>query len=189
MIGIGIRLTCFALAAMCCVAGLATPSSATAAHPFHVSIAEAKYNAETKSLEIALRVHPSDLETMLRKRTDKPIDLDKTANVDELILAYLTDVFTAKPKQDAEPVKLKWVGKQIDIKYAWLYFECPLPDGMPGVELSNKIFFEILSDQVNTITLTDGEFKQSINCTRDKPATVVEKNAAEKAVVEKTAGK
>lgn len=154
------------------VAAMLGGSSANAAHPFHVSIAEVKYNGESKSLEIALRVHPTDLETMLRQRTDKPIDLDTTENVDELILDYLTDVFAVKPAK-GDTAKFKWVGKQVDVKHAWLFFECPLPDGTAGVEFTNRIFFKILSDQVNTITLEDGEFKKSINCTREKPGAVI----------------
>ncbi len=152
-------------------------SAATAAHPFHVSIAQAKYNAESKNLEVALRVHPGDLETMLRRRTGKPINIDKTEKVDELIVAYLKEVFQVKPG-GKEAVELKWVGKQVDVKHAWLFFECPLPEGTTDVEFSNRIFFEILSDQVNTINLEDGDYKKSLNCTKDRPSAII--RAAEK---------
>ena len=145
---------------------------AEAAHPFHVSIAQVKHNAESRSLEVALRVHPNDLETTLRRRTGKPIDLDKTENVDKLIVEYLAEVFVIKPAEGKIP-KLKWVGKQVDVKHAWLFFESPAPDGVVGVKFSNRIFFETLSDQVNTITLTDGDFKKSINCTKNRPGAVI----------------
>ena len=41
------------------------------AHPFHASIAEAEFNADSGKLEVALRLHPVDLEAVLREKHGK----------------------------------------------------------------------------------------------------------------------
>ncbi len=132
------------------VSMLLMASSMVRSHPFHASIAEAEWKPESKTLEVALWAHPADLEKALRRMTKKRIDLDKTKNVDALIQRYLSQVLIFKEKNKA--VKLKWVGKEITIKAAWLYFEVPLSNGLEGVKITHQLFHELLEDQVNTIT-------------------------------------
>ena len=69
---------------------LATPAAVAAPHPFHVTIAEADYNEESGKLEVALRIYnPGDLEEALGRRAGERVDLERTENVDDLIVAYL----------------------------------------------------------------------------------------------------
>ena len=152
------------------------------AHAFHVSVAEAEVNHRTKRIEVALRLHPSDLERALEqmsrstKRSYRRIQLEKEPKVDELILRYLQssiqlhelkDKTTAKKTGSArtsKSAKLVWVGKEVDVKWAWLYFEIPIPKkGLQNATLSNKVFFELLDNQVNTIVLKDGKRKQTLS--------------------------
>lgn len=67
--------------------------TANANHPFHVATAETRWNLETRKLEVSIRCHPVDLETALRRRTGKKIDLDKTENIDQLLTEYLSETF------------------------------------------------------------------------------------------------
>ena len=142
-------------------------TSWTLAHPFHVSIAEAEWSSKTKSLEVALRVHPSDLEKALSRRAKKTIDLDKTPKIDVLIQDYLKEVFQARVEK-AAPEKIKWVGKEVKVKHAWLYFEIPLESGLSNVQFTNRIFFELLEDQVNTINFRDRAKKRRKSLTFNK---------------------
>ena len=60
-----------ALLALALGLGGAAPA-AEGVHPFHVTLAEAEYNAESRRLEVALRVyHPLDLETALTRRAGR----------------------------------------------------------------------------------------------------------------------
>lgn len=161
-------------------------SSQAFAHAFHVSVAEAEVNHRSNRIEVALRVHPSDLERALEqmnrssRRSYRRIQLEKEPKIDELILQYLqssiqlTETKTT-PKTDtkdkkaakvkpAKPGKLVWVGKEVDVKWAWLYFEIPIPkQGLDNATLSNKVFIELLEDQVNTVILKDGKRKQTLS--------------------------
>lgn len=142
-------------------------------HPFHASIAEAEWKPTKNTLEIALRGHGSDLENALRLRTKKRIDLEKTKDIDKLIADYLANVITVKQK-NGKKATLTWVGKEITVKATWLYFEISLPAGLEGATIENRLFFELLDDQVNTITfrLRKTGQRNSLSFTADKPKHV-----------------
>lgn len=165
---------------------------AAANHPFHVATAETRWNLETKKLEVSIRCHPIDLETALRRRTGKKIDLDTTENVDELLTEYLRETFqlrqgplpepppaaapadalsipqnstdtpaAATPK-DSNLAKLHWVGKEIDMKWAWLYLELEPKDLRQELHLTNTILMDVLDDQSNTVIIRLGTQRQSV---------------------------
>ena len=148
-------------------------SSHALAHPQHVSIAEAQWNAKTGKLEVAVKVHPNDLERSLRRRFSRRVILETTANVDRLIEKYLATGFVVK-QQDGRPATLKWVGKEISVKAGWLYFEVPLKRGPLGTTFTNRLFFELLDDQVNTINVKVGPRRKSLNFTHERPTKKLE---------------
>lgn len=140
------------------------------AHPFHASIAEAEWKPGLKKLQIALWSHPTDLEKALRLRAKKRIDLDSTPDVDQHIQGYLREVFRVGYREQ-KPGAIEWVGKEVSVKAAWLYFEISLPAGIEGALIENRLFFELLSDQVNTINFRDrkAKRKRSFSFTKEKP--------------------
>ncbi len=151
-------------------------------------------NAESGRLEVALRVFPDDLEEALSRRANRRIDLEKTKDVDDLIVAYLKEVFTVRPalpkkepKQLAPPApppkptpkpKVKvgdihWVGKEVEVQAAWLYFEVSLPGGIHQMEFGNRVFFASQAGQINTMTIKEGAFKTSVRFTAEAPTKVI----------------
>jgi hypothetical protein len=158
------------LAAMALACGWVEPA---AAHPFHVSVAEAEFNEESGHLEVALRVHPVDLEQALRCQESRPVDLDRSKGIDRMITKYVNSHFQVR---DAAGNKLpcNWVGKEISIKEAWLYFEFPL-DGPSGkLRVTQAFFFEHLEDQVNTINFKQQKRIKSLSFTRDDDTQWIE---------------
>lgn len=155
-----------------------------ACHPFHVTTAEARWNPESGHLEISIRCHPIDLENAIRKMTGKQIDLDKTPEVDTLITDYLNQNFILRdpakkakeiadvkikrqpgePKAEAQAglAKLHWVGKEIDAKWAWLYFELEPESGAGDLTLTNTLLMEVLEDQTNTVLVLQGTKRKSL---------------------------
>ncbi|MCZ6835423.1 MAG: hypothetical protein O7G85_06575 [Planctomycetota bacterium] len=74
---------------------------------------------------------------------------------------------------------IRWVGKEIDVRYAWLYFEICLPEkGLKGLEFSNRIFFDIEPDQDNTVNLKDGNWKPSLRFNRNETWKTLKKAEA-----------
>lgn len=140
--------------------------AAAPAHPFHVTMAEAEFNPESKKLEVSLRVyHPLDLEAALSRRAKEPVTLDGTPEVDELIAAYLEEAFTVE-RPDGEMAKLEYVGKEVTLKTAWLYFEVDLPGGPEGAAFRDRLLFEIEDDQANTIVFREGKRRASLRFDR-----------------------
>jgi len=164
-----------ALAAMCICFSHAGEACA---HPFHTSVAETEWNPDTKRLEVALRVSPEDLEAALSKQCEKKVRLEDSEGVDELIVDYLSEHFTlCQPKsgdEKAEPLKLKWTGKELSTKAAWLYFEIEAPDGVEGLELTNRLLLDEGDSQINTVVLRDGKRKTTLRFDKKHTSEVIE---------------
>lgn len=144
-----------------------------AAHPFHVTLAEAEYNVESGRLEVALRIYnPADLERVLGLIAGHRVDLEATPGVDRLIRDYLERQFVVE-SPDGRPAGLTWVGKEVDLKTAWLYFEVDLPDGPEGVAFRDRLLFEVEPDQVNTINFRSGDRRGTLRFTRDRDRQVL----------------
>jgi hypothetical protein len=156
------RLRTAAMVAVCFLFSLQT----AAAHPFHVSLAEAEFNQETGALEVALRVHPTDLEQALRAQETRPVDLDRSKGIDRMIAKYLESHFQIRD-EDGRKLNGKWVGKEVSIKEAWLYFEFAIKDRDASLQITQAFFFETLEDQVNTINFKQGKRVKSLCFTRD----------------------
>jgi hypothetical protein len=124
----------------------------TKAHTFHTSLAQMEYNAQEKSVEISLEVFTNDLEAALSRRNGKKVRLDKTEGAEGLVLAYLQDTLNLKNNR-GEIKKLSWVGMESKADAMWLYVEAPMPEGLEGASLRDRLFFESLEDQVNLVHL------------------------------------
>jgi Domain of unknown function (DUF6702) len=135
------------------------------AHPFHGSIAEAEYRRDKQLLEVAMRVHPDDLEAVLSRRAGRRIDLEKAAEADDLARRYLMERFQVRSPA-GHGAELNWVGKEVTAKWAWLYFEVPLPDGLSGCRVRNEILMDVVADQVNTMNFQVGERRETLRFTR-----------------------
>lgn len=127
---------------------VATPLSA---HNFHASIAEVERNAGTKKVEIAIRVFPDDLQAVLSQRSGKSVALENDSS-DPLIFEYLRS--TLAVKVGGKAAKLRWVGKEFDVKTLWLYVE--VDDAKGALVMRNVLLMESFADQVNTINAKRG---------------------------------
>jgi len=168
----GLKLRSLAVGVLLACVGVMISIDDVAAHPRHLSIAEADWNAETQRLEIALQVNPVDLEQALRRIANRPIDLDRTAGIDRLMEDYLGRTFFAK-ERDGGNAKLIWVGHEINLKDAWLYFEVPLKSGPVNATFGAGLFFELLPDQANTINFKVGKLRKSLTFTADQLEAVL----------------
>jgi hypothetical protein len=149
-------------------------SDAWGVHPFHASVGEVEFDAQSKKLEVAIRLSPVDFEQALSSHFKEKIDLEKTDVIDQRITDYLQASFIWKNQAD-EPYKIVWVGKELDAKYLWIYFEIPVSDkaGLEKSTLSNRICFENEREQTNTLVLRSGEKRATLRCTPQHPSQKV----------------
>lgn len=141
---------------------LATPPDA-GAHPQHDSMARAHIRGGR--LEVALRVTPEDLEEALTHAGGKRISLERTKDVDRLIRQYLERHFSVH--SGGKRRRLTWVGKEVSVTEAWLYFEIALPGGPAGHRIRNTMFFEVAPTQVNTVQVSRGREGRTLVFRRD----------------------
>ncbi len=148
------------------------PGSETAAHPYHTTTTQVEHNRERATLEIALKAWPEDLERALTEAAGEKVRLELTADVDQHILDYLRGHF--RIREDDALLELRWVGKEISVRAAWLYFEIPVPPSLAGLELEQRVFFELQTDQLNIVEVRDGTARYTLSLHRDKPRAVLD---------------
>lgn len=158
-------------------------SAAAQAHPFHVTMTEAEWNPKTKSLEVSMRVNPLDVERVLRAKWKRNVELvadDK--KMDAAVFEYLQkQLVLATP--DKKRLKPKWVGMEVKVNRAWLYFEYPMKAPPKLLRVEHRVFHELESDQVNTLMLKVDGRRMTRHFTRFKnrhelPFVAAEKRAA-----------
>ncbi len=120
------------------------------AHRFHTSLTRIDYNAEQKLFEISIQLFTHDLVPILEKKSGKRIDLEKTPDVDKLILEYLNENFVLTDKK-GEKKNLKWIGKELDVDSVQIYLETSSNENLENYKLKNTIFFESFSEQTNLV--------------------------------------
>ncbi|MEP7038242.1 MAG: DUF6702 family protein, partial [Acidobacteriota bacterium] len=125
-------------------------SSTLAAHTYHTSLTRIDYNEKEKLAEISIQMFPHDLVPLLEKRAKKNIDLEKTSDIDTIILKYLNENFVLKDKEGGIK-KLVWVGKEIQADTIFVYVEIPLENDFEGFTLQNTLFFESFPEQTNLV--------------------------------------
>lgn len=146
----GLRTLMLAAALLACA-----PPPAAAAHKYYTSLARVEYNEADKTVEVSLRVFADDLEAALTRRAGRRVVLDRTKDVERLVLAYLRDTFEIK-NRGGETKALSWVGMELRAGVAWLYFEAEMPEGLAGARLRDHVLFELFARQVNTVSVRYG---------------------------------
>lgn len=134
--------------------GLSARGTATAVepfpvHPYHVSLTEVEWNPDTGNLEVAMQVWPADLEKGLAKHLERPVDLDREAELDARLADYLATRFSVR--QGDRRLSIRWAGHERDLKQAWLYFE--IVDVRPNDEfiMEQRLFHDLNEDQINHV--------------------------------------
>jgi hypothetical protein len=121
------------------------------AHKFHASFATLNYNEQTKSVEVTMRIFPDDLEAALSKQLGKSVKLDKSKESSLMILNYLRKTFELK--KGGRLQAFRWVGIELGVDSAWLYFESKMPAGIVGAQIRNQFLCELYDDQTNVVSI------------------------------------
>ena len=154
---------------------LSASTQVASAHPFHASLTEAEWNEEAKRLEVTVKLDPNDLEKAVRRITGRTIDIEEKS-AEKAIRAYLTSAFRVRADslKETKPIELKWIGYEVDLKNAWLYFEVPLPAGPTGIEITNTLLHGDVHHQKNYVTVKAGEKKASLVCSESSATHTVQ---------------
>jgi hypothetical protein len=184
---------CFSFSALLVIA-MSWTATSFASHPYHVSYAEVEWNARTGNFEVALCVWPADLEKAISVGYEKNVDLDEIENLDELLQQLVQQQFrvvktavkrsvdkssnavnrprklstkvAANQKESkliAQPIR--WVGHELSLKKAWLYFEVIGGQQAAEWEIENRIFFNLNENQENHMRFTINDRVENLQAT------------------------
>ncbi len=162
--------------------------SACLAHPFHISIAEMEYNAESKRIEVALKLHADDLERELERINSVEVDLESSQLAD-LAAGFLDRHFyliaLSSVPADSEQTqldsgkpavlsKVHFVGSELEKTWIWLYFELELlgpivAEQDQDLALVNSVLLGRVRDQINTVRVRTGQMRHALKMTRKSP--------------------
>ncbi len=145
----------------CLVALFLGLTAAAHAHALKLSVTEAKYNRDTGRLELAVRLFADDLEEALTKATGKRVAVDKPESLAPAADAYLRKHLKVTSAA-GEAQELTWIGAEVTTTHVWLYCDVALPGGLVGAKFSVTFMHELFADQLNSLQLRDGEFKQNL---------------------------
>ena len=127
-------------------------------HGVHLGTGTVDYRSDSKRLEIVLTVNASHLEEVLRQKSGKEVELDRTPGVEKLAEQYIFSHWSVKDSS-GQFVTLHWVGWEIKGGNVNCYVEATVA-GDQGLRLRNEILLDWQRDQVNQILLKrDGKAK------------------------------
>lgn len=121
----------------------------TMAHEYYISICDIEYNAEEKSLEIAIQLTTHDLEhaTDLQHLGTKL----EPANADSVIMEYLLETFSVQ--HDDKMYELIWIGKEVKLEDMWVYLEVRNIEPFTTLDVTNLILCREFEEQQNRINV------------------------------------
>lgn len=128
------------------------------AHPFHVSVCDIYFNADTKSAEITHKIFLDDLENALKKSSDYPVDILKMhpgKELDKILVRYLKSNFSCVI--DGKNISLTYIGSEIQADALWVYQEAANVQEFSKVNVRNTILFELFDDQTNLVHIKKGK--------------------------------
>jgi hypothetical protein len=144
-------------------------------HPIHVSIAEIEHNAESKALQITLRIFIDDLETSIRNKANSPemdlLEPGEGNSTDALVRDYLAEVL--KLKVDRKAVKTNYLGHEIEGPAMICYIEVENIKKFKTIEVTNRAILETHEDQSNLVNVNYKEKVKSLRLTNQKPTDQV----------------
>ena len=141
-----------------------------APHPIHVSLCEVQYNAQTKKLEISLRVFTDDLELALEKTYGAKLlhigTATERAEAVSHIQQYVLQHLKLAPGS-ATPLKLTYLGKEQEGLATWVYLESePLPP-FTTLQVTNTLLHALYDDQQNLVNVKVGGVIKSARLSKD----------------------
>lgn len=119
-------------------------------HPFYVSVTDAHYKPETRTIEMAQKVFWDDLESVLSQNYKSKVDLKKGTPLDmlpEWIREYtLSHHFW---EVNDKPCHLEFLGYEIEEDVIWLFMEVKEVEPPKHLVVKNSMLTDFLPGQKN----------------------------------------
>ncbi|RPD51788.1 DUF6702 family protein [Paracnuella aquatica] len=131
-------------------------------HPFYVSVTEINHNAAEKSLEVVCKVFVDDMEDVLKKSFNTPVDLSQAsqqARAQNLLNQYVQRHLQVQA--NGKPVTLQFIGFEKDSESVYCYLEGANIASVQKLDITNGLLHDLTPDQINIMHVTVGGKRQS----------------------------
>ncbi len=149
-----------AVRAVLAAAVLVLSAGLSAYHPLHTSLTELSYDPAGRAVQVSIRAFASDLQTAVTPRGGAP----PAQLSDAAAFAYVGRSFSLTAGNTRVP--LRWCGMRRSGDLVWICLRGALPSGMRGLQVHNRLLFELFADQINIVQASHGGRRQSMIFTR-----------------------
>jgi hypothetical protein len=125
------------------------------AHPLHTSLTEIAYDPATKQIRIMARIFVDDLSKAAAARAAK------NPSKEIAILAYARASLIIADRAGRVMPLASCGGKRVG-DLMWLCFQANAPSGAAGLQVADRILFDLYADQINIVQSTYGGKKISM---------------------------
>ena len=119
------------------------------AHPFHVSVCDAAYNEENKSIEIIYKLFYDDFGEVLKAFAGQDVDLSDQQTSTPIITRYVNKKFGIVVNGKARELNI--LGYELDEGSIWIYIEVPKVKKINEAVYYNTMLTEVFDDQENLL--------------------------------------
>lgn len=140
------------------------------AHKFYVSMTKIEYVKEKQSLQIISKIFIDDIEDVLQQRYNPDISIatkKETKKDEQYLTKYILQKLTFSV--NGEAVKLKYIGREYENDMVKIYLEAEGIKSLQGLEITNKVLFEMFPEQQNIIHFKSADSKRSMVLEKDNP--------------------
>jgi hypothetical protein len=131
-------------------------------HPVHVCTTNIEYNKQDNKLEVICTIFTDDFEAALSKQYKTKTDLNKAdmhAAMDALIKSYIGT--NLQIKTNDAPVKLNYLGFEINREATDIYLESDKIPDVKKVEAEVSLLHNLFDDQINIVHITVNKVRKS----------------------------
>lgn len=127
-------------------------SSSLFAHQQKLALTEVLFNQRTGNIEVMHRFNMHDSEHAVKELFDKHADILDDEKTQQQFADYVVEHFTILDAQN-QPLKLNFVGFEVEGKYFWVYQETATPPVLSGLKIQHNALRDIWPKQVNTLNV------------------------------------
>lgn len=144
-----------------------------AKHDFYVSITTAKWNSQSHTWQVSIKLFKDDVEHALSQRFGKRVRIAAPSEqVDSLLAQWVLTAFTLK--QAGHSVAFNFLGREAEPELLWVYLESSPMDRPSKLVVGNELLMREFKDQTNLVHLEAGDRKASLFLRNSNPSQAVD---------------
>lgn len=141
-------------------------------HDFFISVLTIRHSAEQRTLDLTWQITAHDLEHALSNVAELKLNSAKEhPKADSLINAYFVEHLQLV--QEDEPLKWRWVGREMEGENLFCYLQVEEVMDPMGMEITNGLLQDVFPEQDNIVHVETSGRTVTHHCVRSDPKFTV----------------